>query len=80
MEAYVAKRIALNRDPKRPPYELLSNSCLHFMKSVSEAGGARMPPVVAPHPVGYIFQVQMQEADLELDASRRLTVQDISLE
>jgi hypothetical protein len=80
MEAYVAKRIASNRNPKRVPYDLLSNSCLHFMKSVGEAGGARMPPVVARHPSGYIFQVQMQEADVELDMSRRLTVQDIVLE
>jgi len=80
MQASATAREAKNTDPKRAPYALMSNSCLHFMKETAEAGGARMPPVIAPHPAGYIFQVQLQQSDLDYSVTGETTAQDIELE
>ncbi len=80
MDGYAVSRMDQNRNATREPYDLFSHSCLHFMKSTAEAGGARMPPVLAPHPVGYIFQVQVQENRLELGTTGNLTVEATELE
>jgi hypothetical protein len=55
---YAQRRLKENTDPKREPYSLTSNSCLHFMKLTSEAGGADMPWVIDPRPIGYIERVR----------------------
>jgi len=68
-----------NIDPNRPPYELLSNSCLHFMKGVAEAGGVSMPAVIAPQPAGYIVQVRLQRNDLDFENSGSFTVENVQL-
>jgi hypothetical protein len=47
-----------NNDPNRPPYSLLTHSCLQFMKQVAEEGGAEMPIVLDPRPDGYIQRVR----------------------
>jgi len=80
MDGYAVARMDQNRDAKRESYDLFTHSCLHFMKSTAEAGGARMPGVLAPHPVGYIFQVQVQENDLELTTTGTLMVEATELE
>lgn len=74
------RRMGMNRDPKRDSYDLLSNSCLHFMKYVAEAGGALMPTVIAPQPAGYIVQVRLQHRDLNYDTSAGLVVDDTPLD
>jgi hypothetical protein len=79
MLGHADARFKKNTDPKRAPYELLSNSCLHFMKEVAEAGGARMPSVIAPQPAGYIVQVQLQHNELDFDHSGQVTVEDVQL-
>ena len=79
MDNYALGRMKRNNDPKRPPYELLNNSCLHFMKSVAEAGGASMPLVIAPHPAGYIMQVRLQKNELDFDRSGIMMVEEITL-
>lgn len=76
MLAHASNRMKQNSNPKRAPYELLSNSCLHFMKEVAEAGGSSMPVVIAPQPSGYIVQVRMQEKELDYERGS-FTVQDI---
>ena len=58
MYAYARKRMLENNDPNRPPYSLLTHSCLQFMKQVAEEGGADMPIVVDPRPDGYIQRVR----------------------
>lgn len=58
MLAYSQKRMAMNPDPKRKPYDLTEYSCCHFMQSVAKAGGAAMPDVSPPHPSGYIRVVR----------------------
>jgi hypothetical protein len=79
MLAYAAGRLKQNSDPKRAPYELLWNSCLHFMKLTAEAGGATMPTVIAPQPAGYIVQVRLQHNDLDYDPSRKVTIENVTL-
>jgi hypothetical protein len=80
MLAYATNRMNKNRDPKRAPYELLSNSCLHFMKEVAEAGGVRMPPVIAPQPAGYIIQVRLMGNDLDFESSGHVTIEDVQFD
>lgn len=80
MDGYASARIRANFDSKREPYSLLGNSCLHFMTHVAEAGGARMPPTVAPHPAGYVVLLQMLQPDLTYDSTSRVLVEDIELE
>jgi hypothetical protein len=58
MYAYARKRMLENNDPNRPPYSLLSHSCLQFMKQVAEEGGADMPVILDPRPDGYIHRVR----------------------
>jgi acyl CoA:acetate/3-ketoacid CoA transferase alpha subunit len=81
MDAYASGRIKENLKPKRARYELLTNSCLHFMKATVEAGGAALPGILAPNPAGDIVQVQLQQHQLEFDArSGTLTVGEVQLE
>ncbi len=65
MLAYAQGRLKDNTDPKREPYSLTSNSCLHFMKGTSEAGGADMPWVIDPRPLGYIERVRSEFPTLD---------------
>src|SRR5262245_48552422 len=76
MLGYATNRMASNTDPQRVPYQLLSNSCLHFMKGVAEAGGAAMPGVLAPQPAGYIILVRLRHKDLDFERPAKLTVED----
>jgi len=81
MDATAHARLKMNGDRKRPPYDLVSNSCLHFMKSVTESGGAVLPIVLMPNPAGYILEVQMVANSLEFRfADQRLEIEDIVLE
>ena len=80
MLAYATNRMKKNSDSARAPYELGSNSCLHFMKETAEAGGCRMPIIIAPQPAGYIIQVQLQESDLQFEPSGSLTVDNVQFE
>ncbi len=50
------------------------------MKGVAEAGGARMPLTVAPHPAGYVVLLQMLQPDLTYDARSHVVVEDLELE
>ena len=47
MDGHAKARMKENANRKRAPYALLSNSCLHFMKSTVEAGGTTLPMVLA---------------------------------
>lgn len=69
MLSYAAARVRQNGNPARTPYDLFSHSCLHFMKAVAEAGGARMPDVLDPRPAGYIERVRAGFPDLDFSPS-----------
>lgn len=75
---YTSRRMSQNGNPHRAPYELFSNSCLHFMKQTAEAGGAYMPVVIAPQPAGYIIEVRFHRNELDLDQGS-VTIQNVQL-
>mgnify|MGYP000941445855 CR=1 FL=1 len=80
MDSFAMGRYHRNTDPKRAPYDLFDNSCLHFMKSTAQAGGASMPEVMAPHPSGYIVQVRMMHRDLDFQPAGAVAVEGIALQ
>jgi hypothetical protein len=80
MDGYAVARMRANFDPKREPYALAGNSCLDFMKRVAEAGGAKMPVTVPPHPAGYVVLLQMLQPDLAYDARTTVVIEDLELE
>ena len=69
MYSYARKRMLENNDPNRPPYSLLTHSCLQFMKQVAEEGGAEMPMVLDPRPDGYIGKVREKFPPLDYRAA-----------
>ncbi len=58
MLQYAVLRVRQNTDPKRAPYTLTGNSCMHFAKKVAEAGGATIPMIIDPRPNSFIAEVQ----------------------
>ena len=79
MFAYASRRMHDNMNPSRTPYDLLSNSCMHFMKDVAAAGGANMPAVFDPRPAGYIDRVRSTFPDLDFTRPTALSVEGIRL-
>lgn len=79
MDTKAIQRKAQNTNPRREPYALLTNSCLHFAKEVAEAGGAAMPGVLDPRPVGYIDKVRAQHPDLDYKPGGAVVVEGIAL-
>jgi hypothetical protein len=65
MLSYAKKRVLENSNPNRPPYELLSNSCVHFMKSVVEAAGVETPTMIDPRPNSYIEELRSEFTKLD---------------
>lgn len=79
MLKYATSRMAQNTDPKRPAYELLSNSCLHFAKDTAISGGADMPMVIDPRPAGYIARVRDDFPALDFNPPSGLSIAGITL-
>lgn len=64
MEKYATGRMKQNSNPKRAPYHLLSNSCVHFARGVVDAAGADTPWMLDPRPNSYIGEFQDKYPDL----------------
>lgn len=62
---YALKRHRENSNPQRKPYELISNSCNHFMKGVLEAAGVSIPYMIDPRPNSYIEEIRDDYKDLD---------------
>ena len=72
--AYANQRfVECQTNPNRAPYTLYGNSCNTFMRSVVVAGGAGMPQVIDPRPIGYIGRVREVYHDLDFKYPRSLT-------
>jgi hypothetical protein len=69
MLAYANKRLRDNTNKMREPYDLLMNSCNHFMKETCNAGGAGLPSVVIPNPAGYIHLVRQSFPELDYSSA-----------
>lgn len=67
MLAYAEGRKVANSNRKRPPYSILSNSCIHFVKAVAQAAGVHTPWMLDPRPNSYIGEFRSDFPDLDFD-------------
>jgi hypothetical protein len=67
---YAERRKAQNSNPARKPYDLLTNSCIHFVKEVTEKAGVTTPWMADPRPNSYIgeFRSDFPDLDYKFDA------------
>ena len=54
-----------NANPNRRPYDLLTNSCIHFVKEITEKAGVSTPWIVDPRPNSYIGEFRNDFPDLD---------------
>jgi hypothetical protein len=64
MLQYAQRREMENNNPRRAPYDLTKNSCMHFAKWTVEAGGTMLPSGMIPSPADWIEDVQDRFPDL----------------
>lgn len=62
---YSLMRKSQNANPKRRPYDLTSNSCIHFVKNVTEIAGIKTPWIVDPRPNSYMGEFRDDYKDLD---------------
>lgn len=55
---YAEKRMKENANQSRQKYDLVFNSCNHFMKGVLEAAGVNTPSMIDPRPNSYIQEIR----------------------
>lgn len=67
MLEYAQLRVGQSEKLDRTPYDLFTNSCLHFMKSVTEKAGVDTPLLVDPRPNSYIEEYRKKYRDLDYD-------------
>lgn len=74
MLAYMQQRELQNSNSRRTPYNLLTNSCMHFAKWTVEKAGVSMPNGMTPQPSDWIEDVQDRYPDLVYSPSAGLTI------
>jgi hypothetical protein len=65
MLAYAELRESQNINPKRTPYGLWTNSCVHFTKDVVAAAGIDTPWMIDPRPNSYIGEFRNDYPDVD---------------
>lgn len=65
MLKYAQLRESQNVNPKRIPYDLLTNSCVHFVKDVVATAGIETPWMLDPRPNSYIGEFRDDYPDLD---------------
>ena len=65
MLQYAESRKAQNAFPKREPYNILTNSCIHFVKALTKIAGINNPWMIDPRPNSYIGEFRDDFADLD---------------
>lgn len=71
-DSYAQSRLNENGNSSRESYEILSNSCLHFMKLTLEAAGISTPWLVDPRPNSYIEELRSDYPDLDYSPKTNL--------
>jgi len=61
---YAELRKLQNANPKRKEYDLLTNSCIHFVKEITEKAGVSTPWMIDPRPSSYIGEFRDDFLDL----------------
>lgn len=54
MLKYAELRKSQNSNPKRKPYDIMLNNCIHFVKEITEKAGVSTPWMADPRPNSYI--------------------------
>lgn len=65
MLGHAKLRKSQNAFPARRPYDLVTNSCIHFVKEITERAGVRTPWMVDPRPNSYIGKFRDDFPDLD---------------
>lgn len=65
MLAHAELRKSQNASPARRPYDLITNSCIHFVKEITARAGVRTPWMVDPRPNSYIGKFRDDFPDLD---------------
>jgi hypothetical protein len=64
MLMYARLRKSQNAQPNRKPYDLLSNSCIHFVKDLTKKAGVDTPWMIDPRPNSYMGEFRDDYIDL----------------
>lgn len=71
-------RKSQNNNPKREPYDLTRNSCIHFVKWVVQAAGKQTPWMIDPRPNSYIGEFRDDYRDLDYSPKTKiLQIEDV---
>lgn len=74
MLTYALKRVAENSNSNRKPYDILRNSCVHFMRDTLAQTGLNLPGMIDPRPNGYIDELRDLFIDVDFaPASGKVT-------
>lgn len=74
---YANKRMFENSNNNRKKYDLISNSCNHFMKGVLDAAGIKTPYMFDPRPNSYIEEIRVNFPKLDYSrAKHKLVVEN----
>lgn len=65
MLGHAEQRKSQNASPGRRPYDLITNSCIHFVKEITERAGVRTPWMVDPRPNSYMGKFRDDFPDLD---------------
>lgn len=76
MLAHAELRKSQNASPNRRPYNLMTNSCIHFVKEITEKAGVPTPWMIDPRPNSYMgeFRDDFPDLDYKNDV---LTIEDL---
>lgn len=72
-QAVVAQK-TLNNNPKRKPYDLTTNSCIHFVKRLVDMAGKKTPWMLDPRPNSYIGEFRDDYTDLDYHPKQKKLV------
>jgi hypothetical protein len=75
---YAMRRKSQNGNPNRKPYDLVSNSWIHFVKNVTESAGIKTPWMADPRPNSYIGEFRSDFPDLDYK-SNKLKIEGIGV-
>lgn len=74
---YAEKRMQENANKNRKKYDLMFNSCNHFMKGVMEAAAIKTPSMIDPRPKSYIQEIRSLYSKLDYSkAEHKLTIEN----
>lgn len=67
---YARLRKSQNSNKKRKPYDLLNNSCIHFVKDLTTKAGVKAPWMADPRPNSYIGEFRDDYIDLDYSGNK----------